>query len=62
MNIAAKPDFPTGRLESSLSSDRSCREAKAMAASPAIHSNYVPAQLHRQLQFLDYNVGMYKYN
>jgi len=27
-----------------------------MAASPAIHSNYVPAQLHRQLQFLDYNV------
>ena len=58
MNIETVPDSSTGMLESYSEKDRSNREAEAMASTQVIHSNYVPAQLHRQLQFLDYNVGM----
>jgi len=56
MNIAAAPDSSAGRLTTSLAPDISCREAKAMASTQVVHSNYVPAQLHRQLQFVDHNV------
>ena len=58
MNIETVPDSSTGMLESYSEKDRSTREAEAMASTHVVHSNYVPAQLHRQLQFLDYNVGM----
>lgn len=56
MNIETVADSSTKGLESSSENDRSCREAEAMASTQVVHSNYVPAQLHRQLQFLDYNV------
>ena len=57
MNIETVPDSSTGGLESSSEKGRSYREAEAMASTEVVHSNYVPAQLLRQLQFLDYNVG-----
>ena len=56
--MASIPDISTGDLEP-VTEDRPYREAKAMASLQVVHSNYVPAQLHRQLQFLDFNVGMY---
>ena len=57
MNVANVPDSSTEKFESTM--DRDTIEAKAMCAAKIVHSNYVPAQLHRQLQFLDYNAGTY---
>ena len=34
------------------------KAAKLMAAPDVVHSNYVPAQLNRQLEFLEFNPGM----
>ena len=58
MNIANVPDSSTEKFESTM--DRATSEAEAMSAANIVHSNYVPAQLHRQLQFLDHNVGTYR--
>ena len=58
MNVANAPDSSTEKFESTM--DRATIEAEAMAAAKPVHSNYVPAQLHRHLQFLDYNAGKYK--
>ena len=55
MNVANVPDSSTEKFESTM--DRATSEAEAMSAANIVHSNYVPAQLHRQLQFLDYNAG-----
>ena len=44
---------------SSMSMSTLCREAEAMAAPNVVHSNYVPADLQRHLQFLQFNAGMF---
>ena len=59
MNVANVPDSSTEKFESTM--DRATIEAEAMSSAKTVHSSYVPAQLHRQLQFLDYNVGTYEY-
>ena len=33
------------------------KAAKAMASPDVVHSNYDPAQMHRQLEFIDFNEG-----
>ena len=58
MNVANVPDSSTEKFESTM--DRATSEAEAMSAAKIVHSNYVPAQLHRQLQFLDHNAGTYR--
>ena len=59
MNVANVPDSSTEKFKSTM--DRATIEAEAMSSAKTVHSSYVPAQLHRQLQFLDYNVGTYEY-
>ena len=59
MNIATIPDSSTARFETSSDKNTSFKEIEAMASTQAVHSNYVPAQVHRQLQFVDHNTGTY---
>ena len=57
MNIATVPDSSTARFETSSDKNISFKETEAMSSTHIIHSNYVPAQVHRQLQFVDHNAG-----
>ena len=59
MEIATAPDSTASAAISSQTKTRVERESDAMSAEQIVHSNYVPAQLHRHLQFLDFNSGKY---
>ena len=59
MEIATAPDSTVSATICSQTKTRAERESDAMSAEQIVHSNYVPAQLHRHLQFLDFNSGKY---
>ena len=59
MEVATAPNSTASATISSQNKTKVERESDAMSADQIIHSNYVPAQLHRHLQFLDFNSGNY---
>ena len=59
MEIATAPDSTANATYSCQNKTKVERESDAMSADQIVHSNYVPAQLHRHLQFLDFNSGKY---
>lgn len=57
---AVASPLPPGGPEAGSPGDGAKKRAAAIMASPIVtHSNYVPAQLHRQLEFIDFNRGNY---
>ena len=57
MEVATAPNPSTREIGPNLEKTRHEREKDAMASNQTVHSSYVPAQLHRHLQFLDFNAG-----
>ena len=57
MEVATAPASSIRVIDASLEKTRLEREKDAMSSNQTVHSSYVPAQLHRHLQFLDFNTG-----
>ena len=59
MEVATNPTLSENVIKSSQDVNL-LLESNAMSANQTVHSSYVPAQLHRHLQFLDFNQGNFR--
>ena len=58
MDVATAPPPSTNVNDFSQGPTNTVQESDTTSANQIVHSSYVPAQLHRQLEFLDFNSGM----
>ena len=57
MDVATAPPPSTNVNEFSQGPTNTVQESDTSSSNQIVHSSYVPAQLHRHLQFLDFNSG-----
>ena len=57
MDVATAPPPSTNVNDFSQGPTNTVQESDTTSANQIVHSSYVPAQLHRHLQFLDFNSG-----